>query len=184
MRRFNGREVFKLDVQTGSGFDFFLKIQIRPFTKPWILIRSKHMEPNGSVNPDRRCHRGRSWQSKGNLQYFKHIRIHILLHVVPGSWNLNIRGHNCESGLLLWKSGILLDFYSSYKQGQTGRRTDVIVKLDKQKNLLKLRQTHLHTEKRADRKVMRKFAFWHKKCSAFCKFYVESCFPEVGVVSF
>ena len=27
---------------------FFLKIQNRPFTKPWILIRSKHMEPNGS----------------------------------------------------------------------------------------------------------------------------------------
>ena len=52
-------------------------------------------------------------------------------------------------------------FYKTelYKQGQTVDRTEVIEKLDRQKNILKIRQTNLvHTEKRAGRKIIRKFA--------------------------
>ena len=50
-----------------------------------------------------------------------------------------------------------------YKQGQNVRRTDVIQKLEKQKNILKIRQTNIHTENWKNRKVIRKFAFRPKK---------------------
>ena len=45
------------------------------------------------------------------------------------------------------------------KQGQTVHRTEVIDNSDKQKIVLEIRQTNLHTEKRADRKIKGKFVF-------------------------
>ena len=44
------------------------------------------------------------------------------------------------------------------RQGQTVRRTEVIDKSDKLKSFIEIRQTYLHTEKRADRKIIRKVA--------------------------
>ena len=43
------------------------------------------------------------------------------------------------------------------KKGQTDYRAEVINKSEKHKNKLKIRQTNLHTEKRADRTLVRKF---------------------------
>ena len=42
------------------------------------------------------------------------------------------------------------------KQGKTVHRTKVIDKSDKQKNILKISQANVHTEKRTDKKIIRK----------------------------
>ena len=57
------------------------------------------------------------------------------------------------SGSIVW--------YGLYQiqQGQTVHRANIIDKLDKQNNILKMRLANLHTEKRADRKIIRLFAF-------------------------
>ena len=45
---------------------------------------------------------------------------------------------------------------------QTVHKAEVIDKSDKKKKKLEIRQTNLHTEKQADRKIIRKFASGHE----------------------
>ena len=48
------------------------------------------------------------------------------------------------------------------KQGQTVHRTEVINKLDQKKNIFTIRQTYLHTEKRAEMKMI---SIYRKYCN-------------------
>ena len=62
---------------------------------------------------------------------------------------------------------ICLSFYQFFclSNCPTAHRTELIDKSDKQKNALKIRQTNLHTEERADRKILRSF---HSDTKVIC----------------